>query len=116
MGYGTLGQKDFVRIPADQAVAVRQDLEKAPRAVAESSHPEGRSHGTEDGGKTLASTGSATSDAVEGLEPYVIGPGETLSEIASQFGLSTTKLIDLNDIQNPKRVRAGQKILVPKAK
>jgi membrane-bound lytic murein transglycosylase D len=97
-GYGSLGPKDFVRVPADYAVAIREDLRKSYQRA----------------GKTLASAGDITADAVEGIEYYVIGPGETLSEIASQFGLSISKLLDLNEIQNPRRIRAGQKIMVPK--
>jgi LysM repeat protein len=99
-GYGSLGKKDFVRVPAAQAAAVRADIQKGP------SREE----------VVLASAGGGSSDTVQGLDYYVIGPGETLSEIASQFGMSTSKLLDINDIDNPRRIRAGQKIMVPKAK
>lgn len=39
--------------------------------------------------------------------------GETLSEIALRFGVSLRALKEVNEISNPRRVRAGQKLVIP---
>ncbi len=39
--------------------------------------------------------------------------GETLSEIALRFGVSLRALKEVNEISNPRRVRAGQKLIIP---
>lgn len=107
-GYAVLGPKDFVRVPAEKAVVVREDLKSGQGAFALAGAAKSS------GAKTLASASAATAEDSSGVDFYVIGPGETLSEIASQFGLSVRKLLDLNEIENPRRIRAGQKIMVPK--
>jgi len=44
---------------------------------------------------------------------YIIKPGETLTEIASRYGLTVEELAALNSIDNPNTIRAGQVIKVP---
>lgn len=39
--------------------------------------------------------------------------GETLSDIAMRFGVSIRSLKEINEIINPRRIRAGQKIVIP---
>jgi membrane-bound lytic murein transglycosylase D len=93
-GHGALTEKDFLRVPNNKLKIALAEIEKPPVIKA------GRSAGSD--------------KVVAGTESYVIGQGETLSEIANQMGISINRLMDLNDIENPRRIRAGQKILVPR--
>ncbi|MBU1908597.1 MAG: LysM peptidoglycan-binding domain-containing protein, partial [Verrucomicrobia bacterium] len=44
---------------------------------------------------------------------YEVQNGESLSKIASRFGVSTRELVELNKIKDPNHIRAGQKIVLP---
>jgi LysM repeat protein len=44
---------------------------------------------------------------------YVVKRGETLSEIATQFGVSVDAIVELNHLENPNRIEAGQVLLIP---
>jgi len=44
---------------------------------------------------------------------HEVQEGQSLSEIAWMYKIDTEKLAALNDIQNPNRLRAGQKITIP---
>jgi N-acetylmuramoyl-L-alanine amidase len=47
---------------------------------------------------------------------YVIQQGDTLSEIADDFGLSVQELKDYNDISSSSSIRMGDDLLIPQAK
>jgi LysM repeat protein len=44
---------------------------------------------------------------------YEVQNGESLSKIASRFGVSTRELVELNKIKDANHIRAGQKIVLP---
>jgi LysM repeat protein len=44
---------------------------------------------------------------------YVVGKGESLSEIAFRYGLTVKEIAALNGISNPDLIRSGQKIILP---
>jgi peptidoglycan endopeptidase LytE len=44
---------------------------------------------------------------------YVIKKGDSLSKIAARYGLNTRELAALNGIDNPNKIRIGQKITIP---
>jgi LysM repeat protein len=67
-------------------------------------------------GTAVASTKNSEGPEEAGLQYYVIGKGETLSEIATQLSVSIGALKELNGISNPKSIRAGQKIIIPAEK
>ena len=46
-------------------------------------------------------------------QEYRVRPGDTLSKIASKFGVSTSLLQAFNKISNPNFIRVGQLILIP---
>ncbi len=46
---------------------------------------------------------------------HVVSRGETLSEIGDDYGLSWRAVADYNGIRDPRRVRAGTKLLIPVA-
>jgi LysM repeat protein len=60
----------------------------------------------------LAALGLSVSVAFA-AQTHVIQPGETLSQIADEYGTSVDDLIALNGIQNPDSIWAGEKLLVP---
>ena len=47
-------------------------------------------------------------------EVYQVKPGDTLSEIASQYGVSHTQIIQNNDINNPHLLGVNQQLKIPK--
>jgi LysM repeat protein len=53
----------------------------------------------------------ATTVATEPLY-HTISRGETLRNIANQYGTTETQLIDLNGLANPNRILAGQQLLI----
>ncbi|GGP07255.1 LysM peptidoglycan-binding domain-containing protein [Oceanobacillus neutriphilus] len=63
-------------------------------------------------GQTIKLKGSAKKSASTNTKTYTIKSGDTLSGIASKHGTSTKKLQDLNNISNPNKIYAGQKIKV----
>ncbi len=44
---------------------------------------------------------------------HTVGPGETLSAIASAYGVSSRAIIQANNLSNPDRLRVGQKLRIP---
>lgn len=46
-------------------------------------------------------------------EAYVVQPGDTLTDIASQFGMSVEELADLNGLNNVDHIIAGARLEVP---
>lgn len=98
LGYAQIGAKDFIRVPANQYDVAVKDLENLPTVV-----------------KSSPSTKVSDSEEAS-VQYYVIGRGETLSEIAVQLGVSIKALKELNSIDSPKSLRAGQKIMVPPSK
>jgi len=44
---------------------------------------------------------------------YVVQPGDSLSKIVARHGLSTRELAELNNISDPNKLRAGQKLVLP---
>jgi LysM repeat protein len=44
---------------------------------------------------------------------YIVLRGDSLSEIAKKFGISSAKLAAFNNITNPDKIQAGQKLKLP---
>ncbi|MCB0406858.1 MAG: transglycosylase SLT domain-containing protein [Bdellovibrionales bacterium] len=44
---------------------------------------------------------------------HIIRSGETLSGIALRFGVSQKSLCEINEITDPRKIRAGQKLIIP---
>ncbi len=66
-----------------------------------------------------ATGGAAVADAspphATASRIYVVRPGDTLSRIAVQFGVTVDGLVAANGITRPDRIYAGQAIVVPEA-
>lgn len=50
---------------------------------------------------------------VDDITTYVVGKGDTLSQIASRYDLTIAKIMTLNNISDPSKIRVGQKIVLP---
>ena len=44
---------------------------------------------------------------------YIVQKGDSLGSIATRFGTTVQRLMDLNHISNANRIVVGQKILLP---
>ncbi len=61
-------------------------------------------------GSTPKSSGQVSGVGYE----HVVKLGDTLSGIASAYGVSARAIIDANDLKNPNHLREGQKLFIPK--
>jgi len=62
-----------------------------------------------------ASAGGSSSPASRGPANYTVKSGETISEIADRYNISTNRLLELNGIRDAKGLQAGSRITVPTA-
>ena len=60
-----------------------------------------------------ASSSTTTTRAIGTLLRYTINPGDTLSSVARQFGVTLDDLIAVNNIANPDAIRAGEELIIP---
>lgn len=60
-------------------------------------------------------TGDTTTTTIPKLEDefYLIQQGDSLSAIASSFGVKLETLMAVNGITNPDKIQAGQKLIIP---
>ncbi len=62
-----------------------------------------------------ASGGVTASPASRGPANYTVKSGETISEIADRYNISSDRLLELNGIRDPKGLQVGSRITVPTA-
>ena len=62
-----------------------------------------------------ASGGGTASPASRGPANYTVKSGETISEIADRYGISSDRLLELNGIRDPKGLQVGSRLTVPTA-
>jgi LysM repeat protein len=65
----------------------------------------------------LTSPPASASAAPSGPTPspisYVVKRGDRLSDIANQFGVTVDAIVQLNNLDNPDHIEAGQVLLIP---
>ncbi|NOZ71583.1 MAG: LysM peptidoglycan-binding domain-containing protein [Chloroflexi bacterium] len=58
-------------------------------------------------------TGRGATGSEAGVRIHVVQPGETLSKIASQYGVSADAIMQANGITDPNRIIAGAQLTIP---
>ena len=53
--------------------------------------------------------------SVDMIEDKVLYPGETLDDVARQYGVSKAEIMRLNNISDESQVREGQRLRIPVA-
>ena len=59
------------------------------------------------------SGGEPTESAIPSQAIHVVQPGEFLSQIALEYGVTTEAIVAANDIENPDLIEAGQQLIIP---
>ena len=85
----------------------------APRSVAPGRSPEPDATGDPAPSASAAPTAAPT--ATPRPTTYKVRGGDTLSGIATEFGTTVRALAELNDIDDPSRLRIGQELELPPA-
>jgi LysM repeat protein len=62
---------------------------------------------------TIAPVTRTTSPTPRPPITYTVEPGDTLTAIASQFGVSTAAIVGANQIPSPDNLTEGQRLLIP---
>jgi LysM repeat protein len=66
-----------------------------------------------------AASSAASVAAAPGAErrgrEHVVQPGQTLSSIASSYGVPVSEIVRINGLKNANAIRAGQKLIIPEA-
>lgn len=62
---------------------------------------------------TSSTSTSTTTTTLVVLRTYEVQRGDSLFSIAQRFGVTMAALIELNDIDNPDRIEAGQVLKLP---
>ena len=60
-----------------------------------------------------ASAASSTKKSTTASSRYTVKSGDTLSAIARKFGTTVSKIADANGIDNPSKIRTGQRLTIP---
>ena len=68
-----------------------------------------------EGAKAAASQPASGAKAAAGETVHVVTKGETLGAIARKYGTTVSKISTRNSIKDPRKIRIGQKIIVPSA-
>jgi LysM repeat protein len=61
----------------------------------------------------LESPTPAPTEQVNGAQEYTVEPGDTLSGIAGQFGVTTDAIIAANEIADPDLIQPGDTLTIP---
>ena len=67
---------------------------------------------TESGGAAEGSTGTSASGG-DAFVTHVVQPGESLGQIAAEYGVDAVALADANNITNGNLIRVGQQLVIP---
>jgi LysM repeat protein len=65
------------------------------------------------GQRLLIPDAAAPESSDDGKRVHVVQPGETLSEIAIQYGVTPNEIVKANNLSNPRHIVSGQKLIIP---
>jgi LysM repeat protein len=99
---------------ANPPTAVAQ-TEKAPSEDAKPSHSPSKPSSDDDHAKVPSSANATARKPVSSGKTYVVKKGDNPVTIAKKLKVSYDDLIALNHIEDPRKLRIGQKLLIPKA-
>jgi len=63
---------------------------------------------------TSSSTHVGSGDAAAGEREHVVAAGQSITKIASIYGVTVSAIMSANKISNPNLIRPGQKLIIPK--
>lgn len=89
----------FSKLLDEQGKSIRADVDRTVQARIKAIPP--------------ASSGQRSTSRSGKFYEHEIGAGQTLSEIASVYGVSVETIISENNIKNASLIRVGQKLLIP---
>lgn len=70
--------------------------------------------GTQAGGDVMTEEGSGGTGAATGASvTHIVQPGESLGQIAAEYGVDPVALADANNITNGNLIRVGQQLIIP---
>lgn len=96
---------------AKPVVAPKADAQaKAPVATKAASEPKSE---TKTEAKADAKAAPKAADAGAGEQEYVVVSGDNPYSIAKRFHVSYQKLVEINGIEDPTKIRIGQKLKIP---
>ncbi len=61
----------------------------------------------------FAPTAIVPATEVTNFQTYVVGPGDTLADIAARFGTTWQEIDEINDLANPNSLDVGQELRIP---
>lgn len=105
-------ESEAPEVPGADTGFAEEELKEVPSPVAESDSVPIRAHGS---GPVL----EEFSDPVSGspvpaeIREHAVQPGETLSGIARFHEVPVSKIMELNEIGNPNRIRVGRVLKIP---
>lgn len=94
---------------SNATIRVGQSL-TIPGATAVGSTPAASSPSS---GQPTVATGKNQSEFSGATQSYTVASGDTLSRIASSFGVSVQTIASANSIKNPALIRVGQQLTIP---
>ncbi len=65
------------------------------------------------GQRLLIPDAAAPDSSDAGQRVHIVQPGETLSEIAIQYGVTPNAIVKINGLNNPRHIVSGQKLIIP---
>ena len=63
--------------------------------------------------RTTTTSSTTTTTVSEEVQYYTIQPGETLGIIAERMGVTINDIVEINGIEDPEYIQAGQRIQIP---
>lgn len=100
------------RVRAGKKLVIKGGGKKAPAAASAPTTTTTTTATTKATTTEVATKGSGSKKASSSPGSYVLAEGQTLGHVAEMYGVSTKDLMRWNNIKNPRRVRAGRKLVI----
>ena len=99
-------------VPVRDAGIAEEELKKAPSPVVESDSIPIQAHGSEPVSEESPYSSPGPPNLLK-TRSHTVQPGETLSWIAGFYGMTVSKIMEANGIDNPDRIRVGRVLEIP---